>query len=269
MTAGRAAWFWGLAGGVLGAAVALVVWAPAAWLAGAVASATADRLVLADAEGTVWQGSAVPVLTGGTGSRDASALPGRLHWRLGLDGVTWVVRARHACCINGELQLRLRPGFGRMRVELPPVQGAIGQWPAAWLTGLGTPWNTVRPSGSLQLSSPGLVVESVQGRWRVDGRAELALNALASRLSTLDVLGSYTLVLAGTPAASAPGQPGATLQLDTRSGPLLLQGQGQWLGARLRFDGQASAAPGSEAVLNNLLNIIGRRQGARSVISIG
>ena len=29
------------------------------------------------------------------------------------------------------------------------------------------------------------------------------------------------------------------------------------------------ASPGREAALNNLLNIIGRRQGARSVITIG
>jgi general secretion pathway protein N len=38
---------------------------------------------------------------------------------------------------------------------------------------------------------------------------------------------------------------------------------------KFRFSGQASAAAGAEAALNNLLNIIGRRQGARSVISIG
>ena len=61
----------------------------------------------------------------------------------------------------------------------------------------------------------------------------------------------------------------ALLKLSTDSGALQLVGQGQWLGAGLRFQGQASAAPGSEAVLSNLLNIIGRRQGALSIISIG
>ncbi len=260
----------GVAGSLLGAVVALIVWAPAAWLAGAVASATDQRLLLADAQGTVWRGSAVPVLTGGAGSRDASALPGRLQWRLSLQGTALAVRAEHACCINGELKLLLRPGFGRLRIELPPPQGnagqTLGQWPAAWLAGLGTPWNTLQPSGSLQLSSPGLVLENVQGRWRVDGRANLALNAFASRLSTLDVLGSYTLALAG---ATGSADAGATLNLATTSGALLLQGQGRWVASKLRFTGQASAAPGSEAVLNNLLNIIGRRQGERSVISIG
>jgi len=37
----------------------------------------------------------------------------------------------------------------------------------------------------------------------------------------------------------------------------------------LRFRGTAKAAPGAEDALNNLLNIIGRRNGALSAISIG
>ena len=271
MTPSPAARLLGVGGAVLGLLVALVVWAPAAWLAAAVASATGQRLLLADARGTVWKGSAVPVLTGGEGSRDASALPGRLEWTLGLQGSALALRVRHACCINGELLLRVAPGLGRVRVDLPAAPGAVGQWPASWLVGLGTPWNTLQPSGSLQLFTSGLSAESVQGRWRLAGRAELALNSMGSRLSTLDVLGSYRLVLSGAPAdgAGAATDTTATLQLATTSGALLLDGSGQWVASKLRFNGQASAAPGSEAILNNLLNIIGRRQGARSVISIG
>jgi general secretion pathway protein N len=50
---------------------------------------------------------------------------------------------------------------------------------------------------------------------------------------------------------------------------LLLNGEGQWVGARLRFKGEASAQEGQETALNNLLNILGRRQGTRSLISLG
>ena len=57
--------------------------------------------------------------------------------------------------------------------------------------------------------------------------------------------------------------------LQRPEGPLRLQGEGQWTGARLRFRGTAQADGGQEAALANLLNIIGRRQGALSVISIG
>ncbi|MDP1899159.1 MAG: type II secretion system protein N [Rubrivivax sp.] len=256
---------WAVAGAGLGAVAALVAFAPAAWLAGAVSSATDERLLLADARGTLWQGSAVMVLTGGAGSRDASALPGRLQWNLSLDGAALALRARQACCINGELRLRVRPGFGRWRVELPASPGVIGQWPASWLVGLGTPWNTLQPSGSLLLSSPGLALEQAQGRWAISGQAELELGAIASRVSTLAVLGSYRLVLSGDAARGDT----ASLQLSTSSGALQLSGLGQWAGGKLHFRGQASAAAGSEAALGNLLNIIGRRQGALSVISIG
>ena len=58
------------------------------------------------------------------------------------------------------------------------------------------------------------------------------------------------------------------LQLLTLEGALQLQGSGR-LEGRLQFQGEARANPGQEAALNNLLNIIGRRQGERSVITIG
>ena len=109
---------WALLGAVLGGLIAAVVYAPAAWLANTVQDATGGRLLLADARGTVWNGSAVMVLTGGAGSRDASALPGRLNWTLGLDGAAFALRARHLCCINGELNMRVVPGLGRLRLEL-------------------------------------------------------------------------------------------------------------------------------------------------------
>jgi general secretion pathway protein N len=222
-------------------------------------------VLLADARGTVWSGSAVVVLTGGAGSRDASALPGRMHWTLSPEGAALGLHARQACCINGELHLRVQPGFDRLRVELPPAPGVIGQWPASWLVGLGTPWNTLQPSGALLLSSPGLILEQARGRWALTGQAQLELAAMASRVSTLAVLGSYRLVVSGDAARGDT----ASLSLSTASGALQLSGQGQWAGSRLHFTGQASAAEGSEAVLGNLLNIIGRRQGALSVISIG
>ena len=274
---------WALLGAGVGALATLVLFAPAAWLAGALASATGERLLLADARGTVWNGNAVLVLAGGEGSRDASALPDRLHWRLRPEGLGLAVRATQPCCLNGELRLRLAAGLGRFRLELPneaaangPAAGparavaqSLGQWPASWLVGLGTPWNTLQPTGTLQLRSPGLVLEQVQGRWRFTGQLELTLATLASRLSTLDSLGSYRLTLSGDAAASDTAQ----LQLLTTEGALQLSGSGQLLGAgaasRLRFRGQANAAAGYEAALGNLLNIIGRRQGAFSLISIG
>lgn len=260
----RSAARFGIWGAIVGGLAGLVAFAPAAWLAQAVSSGSGDRVLLADARGTVWNGSAVVVLTGGPGSRDASSLPGRMEWTLGLKGAGLQLTANHACCLFGPTAIQVQPGLGRLTLVTPNAPGGIGQWPAAWLSGLGTPWNTLQLGGSMRLSSPGARIEYVQGRWRLDGQATLDLTGISSRISTLDELGSYRMVLSGNAASG-----NTTLQLSTTAGALQVSGQGQWAGAAMRFRGEAVAAEGAESALNNLLNIIGRRQGARSVISIG
>ena len=136
---------------------------------------------------------------------------------------------------------------------------------AGVLAGLGTPWNTMQMGGVLRLTSAGLTIESVQGRLRFSGDAALDVAHASSRVATLDELGSYRLTLKGDAASGEAAQ----VSLITVDGALKLSGTGQWTGNGLRFRGEASAEPGSEAALNNLLNIIGKRQGASSVISIG
>ena len=91
--------------------------------------------------------------------------------------------------------------------------------------------------------------------------AQLEATGLSSRLSTLKPMGSYRMTLNG---GATP-----TLRLETLEGSLQLSGTGQWVGSRLHFNGVASAAPEREAALSNLLNIIGRRSGARSIITLG
>lgn len=260
---------WAWAGAAIGLLLGLIVFAPAAWLAQGLASVTGGRLLLADARGTLWSGSAQVVLTGGEGSRDAAALPGRMQWTLGLEhrglALGLGLNATQACCLNGALQLQVWPGWGRTQLALLAPGGAVGQWPSAWLGGLGAPWNTLQLGGSLRLQTSGLVLESVQGRWRVEGGADLELLGVSSRVSTLEPLGSYRLSLRGDPAQAGAAQ----LDLQTLQGALQLQGAGQWGAGGVYFRGEARAASGAEAALANLLNIIGRRDGARSVISIG
>jgi general secretion pathway protein N len=256
---------WGLWGAILGVAAGAVVFAPASWLAAALARATDDRLVLAEARGTVWSGSAIVVLGGGNGSHDAASLPGRLSWTLGVQGRALAITATHACCLFGPTTVKLEPGLGTHALVLPSAPGGLGQWPAAVLSGLGTPWNTLQLGGTLRLSTPDARIEWLQGRWRLDGQVQLDLNGISSRVSTLDELGSYRVQISGRSGSSDS----TSLQLNTTNGALQVSGQGQWVGAKLRFRGEAAAAEGSENALNNLLNIIGRRQGTRSIISIG
>lgn len=254
----EAPWSWAALGALAGLLLALVLFAPARWLATAVESATGGQVVLADARGTAWSGSARVVLTGGAGSSDAAALPGRLSWTLQPRWNGLQARLRPECCSDGPIPVRARWRWGGWRVD---VGDSTSQWPARLAAGLGTPWNTLQLDGELQLSTRGLSVEWVAGRLAIAGRAELVASRIASRLSTLRPMGSYRITLQG-------GTP-ATLLLETLEGSLQLSGRGQWVGSRLRFRGEASAAPDREAALANLLNIIGRRSGDRSLISIG
>jgi general secretion pathway protein N len=256
---------WAWAGAFTGALVALIWFAPASWLAAAVNASSQQQLLLTQARGTVWSGSAAVVLTGGPGSRDASSLPGRMEWTLGLHGLGFELQARHACCLNGTVAVQVKPGLGRWQLTLVPSPAWAGQWPSALLGGLGTPWNTLQLGGMVRLVSPNLKLEWVKGRWLVDGRADLEWIDVSARVSTLETLGSYRLSLNGDAA-----NPGVSLiTLSTQSGALQLSGEGTWGPAGVRFRGEATSAPNDQAALSNLLNIIGRRDGARSVITIG
>ena len=255
---GRTPWGWALAGALLGALPAGAAFAPAQWLASAVARASDGQVQLAQARGTVWTGSAQLVLTGGAASQGAAALPGRVDWQL---RPTWsgVQAALNAsCCTATPLQLQTRLHWGGAQLTLADSQS---QWPAAVLTGLGTPWNTLQPQGQLVLRTQGLQADWASGRMVLTGQAQLDALAMSSRLSTLAPMGSYRFDLQG---GAVP-----TLTLQTLEGALQLSGSGQWVGQRLRFAGEASAAPEREAALANLLNIIGRRSGARSLITLG
>lgn len=270
---------WAVAGAVLGTAVALVAFAPASWLADSISRASGGRLLLAEAQGSLWHGSALPVLTGGSGSKDAAVLPSRLDWSISPFFGGLRLKLSQPCCIEPGLEVEWRPGWNKASIAIKPASGNVGHWPAAWLEGLGAPWNTLRPGGQLRLATPGLVLESGGGTWQVRGRADLDWLQASSRLSTLDALGSYRIGLVGAPegggaeagqpkGADAPGSR-PTLTLRTLEGALQLSGNGQWGERGLKFTGDARAAPGFEPALNNLLNIIGRRNGAASVISIG
>lgn len=251
-------WSWALAGALAGLLLATLFNAPARWLTSALQQGAQGRVVFEDARGTVWNGSARLTLTGGAGSTDAATLPGRLAWQLRPGGLGLLADLHADCCMRQALRLDFQPRWGGARLALAD---SLSQWPAQWLTGLGTPWNTVQAEGQLTLSTQGLHLTWAEGRLQVAGRAQLDAARISSRLSTLKPMGSYRITVLGGPSPS--------LQLETLEGDLQLSGAGQWVGARLRFEGAASAAPERLEALSNLLNIIGRRDGARAIIKVG
>jgi len=255
----RAPWRWAMAGALFGALVAAVLWAPARWLAQGLESATGGQLQLRDARGTVWQGSAAVVLASSAGGVDRIALPGRMQWQLRPAWLGVRGQLELGCCTQGPLGFAAGSA-GSAGFRLAWDDGR-SRWPAAMLAGLGAPWNTLRLDGALDLRTEAFALRWSQGRLALDGRAVLDATDLSSSLSTLRPMVSYRLVLDGGPAPS--------LLLTTTQGALRLSGSGRWSGNTMRFGGEASAAPGSEDALANLLNIMGRREGARSIINLG
>ncbi|MCK9685447.1 type II secretion system protein N [Scleromatobacter humisilvae] len=288
-----------IVGAAIGLVVGLVATLPASLLANAVASATNDTFLLAEAEGTIWSGSAITVLTGGVGSHDASVLPTRLEWTLRprWNGVS--LHLTQDCCLAHGMDLSLRRTLDAWRVDVigpdergkeiaaaakvtPGMSGAdsaalaaatpLGQWPMGWLEGRGFPWNTIHPGGVLTLSTHNLSFALKNGHWSTLGSAQVEIRQASSRLTTLDSLGTYRVLIQPDPSTQVNPGDGASRDLvwiSTIDGALLIDGRGLIGATGVRIRAEAHAAAGSEAALNNLLNLIGRRNGAMSDISIG
>ena len=249
-------WGWALLGGVLGLMLAVVLLAPSFWLATALGRATTGQVQLVDTTGTVWTGSGQLLMTGGLQSRESAALPGRLNWKLRLDGFALRLELDAGCCTSKPLQVRVQPRWGGVSVQ---IGDGTSEWPAYLLAGLGAPWNTLQANGNLRLLTQGLAFEWTRQQPVLSGRAELTADTMTSSLTTLKPMGSYQLSLVGS----------NEFRLVTLEGGLQLSGSGRWVGPKLRFEGIANAAPGYEAELANLLNIIGQRSGSRSIITLG
>jgi len=222
---------------------------PAAWLTPAVEQQSAGRLTLGDPQGSVWRGSAL--IGAVNDGAVAPLLPGRFSWQLS------------PLLLLGRVDALLQ---NKEALSAPlPITGSWQQWrlgstavllPAERLVALGAPLNTLQPSGQMRLSWEELLLtrskNGVAGV-AIDGRMLLEMTDIASTLSPIKPLGAYRLQL------DWHGEQ-ATLTLATRSGPLMLEGAGQFAGGKLRFSGQAHAQEGQEERLAILLNLLGQRR---------
>lgn len=258
---GHAPWVWAGAGVGLGVLMAALLFAPARWLAAAVAQATSDRVQLRQAQGTVWDGSAQLVLGGGEGTVESSALPGPLQWRLRPQWNGLNLQLTAPCCLDASWGWQARLERDGLQLQADDLAPDASHWPAQLLSGLGTPWNTLLLRGTLAVHTQGFQLSLRRDSWALQGSAAVDAVGVSTALSTLQPLGSYRLRLQGGT------QP--QMELSTLNGKLLLSGQGQLTQGHWRFTGEARSDEASQGALGNLLNIIGRREGARSVITVG
>jgi len=236
----------------------LLVFFPAAWLGSIVEQRTGGRLTLGDAQGTLWRGSAFVGGAAGDSGPVTPLLPGRFSWKISPLALLGMV----------ELQLENPQALAQ------PVtfRGSWSQWqlspsalllPAEGLSGLGAPLNTMAPSGNMRLSWSSLELALTQGQVSVNGRTTLEMTDMSSRLSPIRPLGSYALALDWHAQQ-------AQLTLNSVKGPLLLSGKGNLTNGRLQFSGEATAAPGYDDTLANLLSLLGQRKPGndRNVIAL-
>jgi general secretion pathway protein N len=243
------------------AGLTAAVVAPAQWLAPAVRAATGGRVEIADAQGSVWRGSAVVVVGSGGESGTPVSLPDRLSWSispLALVAGNLDVTASHPFALSQPLTIRaplLTPGPAA-------VAAATLRLPASVLTGLGAPWNTVRPGGILQLSWDRLMVSNAG----VEGTFSGEWQSASSALTPVSPMGHYRL--------NAEGSRPMRLELQTVSGPLELSGSGTIDDrGHLRFRGRAQAKPDVEPAIKSqlagLISLLGRRDGDGAILSLG
>jgi general secretion pathway protein N len=236
----------------------LVAFAPASWLGVMLEKETDGRFALGDVQGSIWSGSAF-VGVAATKSGDLTPLlPGRFVWHLSpilllgqIDfGVENSASLRSPVAITGNFRhVQVSPGG----VVLPSER----------LSGLGSPLNTVRPSGEITLSWDELEMSLQNQQLDINGTMKLTMQEIASALSPIKPLGSYLMTFVWH------GQK-ADMNLTTLQGPLMLSGTGALVQGRLQFSGSAQAQEGQEDKLANLLNLLGqRRPGAdKNVIAL-
>lgn len=234
----------------LSCAVTLVTLFPAAWITPRFAKATQGHVNLIEPMGSLWHGSATLVLAAGADASAATLLPGRIEW----DTAFWPL-------LTGRLQMRMRQTEAMpspITLDATPRGATVSPGaivvPAALLSGLGAPFNTLDLQGNVRM---GWTQWHAIGA-NAYGQLEVTLTDMQSRVSPIKPLGSYRVVFQSQGAAS-------TLDLSTLKGPLLLNGHGTMTSGSSAFHGEASAAPEARDNLAGLLNVIGRPTGTDTV----
>ena len=250
--------------------------APATLADWALGRATSQRIRIADASGSIWNGRGRLVIVDVAGERDrreradpdtgASETDARM---LALSGVpipgtiTW--RIDPWPLLLGRLQATVQHDSMAKPVTLEGQAGALRvgpgamQLPSIALDRLGSPWSAVRPVGSLGISWQQLQV----ARNGFEGRLVLDLRDASSALTTVRPLGAWRLEV------DAKGQ-SADLRMVPLEGPLRLSGTGNWTArGGLKFQAEAEADDSERMRLQSLLGLLGRREGNRTIIRIG
>ena len=248
--------------------VGLLLWQfPISLLSSQVAKLTQCRVILHQASGTVWQGSSgfgfAQQISGSSQCTPPTAVTERIHWSTlcHLVDLNCQMTVSHPS-FQKPLQVTARSD----RIEFSPHQMKLS---ANLLEGFGTPWNTLRPQGDLEIFWNGL-----QFSKQSEGMISIKITNLVSPISPVKPLGSYELKLNLqsdplvttnasniTNTSNTSNTSNMLMQLITLQGPLILNGKGQLGLNKVNFEGDASADPEARNSLIGVLSIIGIKNG--------
>ena len=166
--------------------LSLVISFPAAWLAPLIERKTGGRFTLADAQGTLWSGSAYLGVIANPAMATATVFPGRFEWTLS----RWIVLGEvNARITNPQLLEHALTVIGDWRTW--HVNQLMLRLPASQLAMFGAPLNTLKPSGQMRVLAQSLIVRSLPEGIEIHGAMQLQLNEIASVLSPVKPLGNY------------------------------------------------------------------------------
>jgi general secretion pathway protein N len=237
---------------------------PVSWLSGSLASQTACRVMLQQAIGTIWQGSAAlafsePNATEG-GCRDPMSVTERFHWTTSckLFSMSCTTDIQFAALEQAQ---QIHWGLGKPQLTSNEIKR-----PANVLEGLGNPWSTLRPRGELGARWTDIHLAGLSafgaGNTPSSGVIRIMISNLSSPISPVKPLGGYEI-------SANISDTGMNWTLSTTSGPLLLKGQGEFShkggdkggNKGMQFSGEANASPESKESLIGLLSLLGKKEG--------
>jgi general secretion pathway protein N len=222
----------------------LIVNAPASLLGSGVIYTSNGRVELANAQGTLWHGSANPLIHQ---HNDGLLTLDKIHWNI----EPWALLAgKLSALLNWENQKQSGPMSIVISSDEVELKHAYIPLPAVLLDEASDFLKPAALGGQIIVTSDSLHItkQGAQGTAFADW-----INA-SSLLSTISPLGDYHFIFASTAA-------GTEITLSTISGPLQLAGGGHYsLTTGLDFKGTAQASSGSESKLKELLSHLGPQE---------
>lgn len=219
----------------------LVITVPATLLAKVVEGSSNGQLVLANASGTLWQGSATPAIRQRSGNLLALE---KLHWDIAFLPI-----------FTGKIITRFRwdnleqgqPMLATLSFSQIEFRNAVLPLHASILGGVSPMLQPVQLSGQMLIKSD----QFTFSRQGINGNAVAEWTNAGSVLSAVNPLGHYRINLAGAGER-------LDITLITLSGVLILEGGGSFMRSQgLKFQGTARAAADSKGSIDELLNNFG------------